>query len=1028
MIYRFDSFELDDQAYTLLRQGHSVRLRRKLFDVLLYLVEHRERVVTNQELLDALWGDENVAPSVVHWTISRLRRALGQSRGSQLPIETIPRRGYRFASALQVDPAGVSRGVSAAPASDAGPIPAGRDVTFVGREAVLQMLSTAFTSAREGAGGLYLLVGEPGIGKSRCALELAARLGPETSVLSANCGGNPSGPPLWPWLQILRACADQEEPGSSLGQQARELLGALQNGAGSGDDRSALARAFGLLDRVRQVLLEVARARPRLVILDDLHDADASSLELLALLVPQLASSSLMLLATLHVPSLDPQRAPDARLLDIRSSAQSIALLPWSRREVAQFVSTMVRSLDSDTLAESIWRRSGGNPLFAQQLLLLHLVRGQGEAPADGVRGNRNLPGDVQDLMRRRLARLPVETASALGAASVIGCSFELALLQRIAEKPASELLAALDPALRIGLLEPDERSSTFAFRHELIRDAIYADLSGADRSRLHGLTGLALEDPAFGAVSPSVLAWHFYCAAPLGHAARAVDHAMRAAHEARRMDAHADEARYCEWALEAQAFDASLDPMRRCELLIALGSARMELGESEVARRHIARAIEIAEARNLPEVLAHAAFALRPSMLLAWLPDTLAQRALEEARRMLPEDAVALRARVGAYLSCIHPYSDDPEQREALLDEALALARASGSAGALFDALRARCQSLIAPDRLEDLLHWSAETEKLAARTGSRTMLLESQSYRYLGLLQSGDMVGANDVLSELTRSTSRLGVGEADWLHRHLEARQEYYAGHLDRASELYLDLRRRSRKTGTTISEFHYTTGMALVHRERGTVSGFWGEFQEVVRLWRSRSPSLCAQSALLLVAQGREREAQAELERVPLEQLRRRPMTPGYLGMLCCVGHAASSLGDRARCERVYEELLPFAERNAVDVIWFALGSVSFYLGLTARALGDPAAARQHFEHATQRNTDFGYRPHAARSRFELARTLAAASDDPRQRQRAGDLLDEIEPDVRKMGLTALLDSIAVLRHSLSADLRSTTKRR
>jgi tetratricopeptide (TPR) repeat protein len=501
----------------------------------------------------------------------------------------------------------------------------------------------------------------------------------------------------------------------------------------------------------------------------------------------------------------------------------------------------------------------------------------------------------------------------------------------------------------------------------------------------------------------------------------------MRAAHEARRMDAHADEARYCEWALEAQAFDENLDPTRRCELLIALGTARTELGESDVARRHIARAIEIAEARNLPAVLAHAAFALRPSMLLAWLPDTLAQRALEEARRTLPEDAVALRARVAAYLSCIHPYGADPGQREDLLDEALALARASGSAGALFDALRARCQSLVGPDRLADLLHWSAETEKLASRTGSRTMLLESQSYRYLGLLQSGDLAGANEVLAELNRSTSKLGVGEADWLHRHLEARQEYYAGHLDRAVELYTDLRRRSRKTGTTITEFHYTTGMAFVHRERGSTGSFWSEFQEVVRLWKSRSPSLCAQSALLLLAQGREREARAELERIPLEQLRRRPMTGGYLGMLCAVGHASAVLGDRERCARVYEELLPFSERNAVDTIWFALGSVSYYLGLLARALGNHDAARQHFEHAVRRNTEFGYRPHAARCRYELAQTLAAA-DDPRLRRRASELLDEIEPDVRKMGLTMLLDGIGALRHLLSAELRSAGKTR
>ena len=242
--------------------------------MLLYLVEHRERVVTNNELLDALWGQEHVAPSVVHWTISRLRRALGQSRGSQLPIETIPRRGYRFASALAVEAGGVPMAMPISTlTSDAGTMPAGRDGTFVGREAVLQMLSSAFASTREGQGGLFLLIGEPGIGKSRCALEFATRLGRDASVWSATCAGNPSAPPLWPWQQVLRACTESE-PEGPLQRQCRELLSALQNRLGGVDDRSALARAFGQLDRTRQLLLELARTRPRLVILDDLHDAD----------------------------------------------------------------------------------------------------------------------------------------------------------------------------------------------------------------------------------------------------------------------------------------------------------------------------------------------------------------------------------------------------------------------------------------------------------------------------------------------------------------------------------------------------------------------------------------------------------------------------------------------------------------------------------------------------------------------------------------------------------------------------------
>jgi len=119
-------------------------------------------------------------------------------------------------------------------------------------------------------------------------------------------------------------------------------------------------------------------------------------------------------------------------------------------------------------------------------------------------------------VLRYRLHELPAEAKAALGEASVIGRTFSLALLQRVTGQSAPLLLAALDPALRAGAIELAEPGE-YAFRNEMSRDAIYSEVSGGERARLHARVGQALEDPTFGAAAPSVLAWPFYCAAPLG-------------------------------------------------------------------------------------------------------------------------------------------------------------------------------------------------------------------------------------------------------------------------------------------------------------------------------------------------------------------------------------------------------------------------------------------------------------------------------------------------------------------------------
>jgi tetratricopeptide (TPR) repeat protein len=478
----------------------------------------------------------------------------------------------------------------------------------------------------------------------------------------------------------------------------------------------------------------------------------------------------------------------------------------------------------------------------------------------------------------------------------------------------------------------------------------------------------------------------------------------MQAAHDARRLAAYTDEVRYREWALEAQAFSDDPSPAQRCELLVALATARTDLGEADVARRHLSRAIEIAEAADLPEPLARAAFVLRSSMLQSGMPDPLALTALEHARRDLPEEARGLRARVASYLSSLPPYSQSPEQRQELLDEALSLARASGDSTSLFDALRARCAALMHPNTLEELLKWANEIDALAERIGSPRMVHESQQYRYVALLQMGQPIDGSDILEKVARSTGKHALREAKWLHRSLQVRHMFYFGRLQRATEQFRQLRTHSGGVRSWISDFHFAIGMALIQLERDSAKEYWSEFLEVTQGWQRSSRTLAALSMRMLLAQGRVAEVRSEIERSAVDVLIRRPVSFGQLGVLSQLSLVMIELGDRERCAALYERMLPYAQLSAVDEFWFSFGSVAYFLGALAAACGDADAARAHLEHALERNQALSYRVQAAWTRYELARTLVASGDS---RARAFALLGEAEQEARSYDLRVLL---------------------
>ncbi len=300
------SWTLDSENFRLSHAGTQVRVEPKVFDFLVLLVVNRDRVMSKTELLDTLWPDEHVGDAVLPRCVAAARKMLGDTRSRQAVIQTLHGRGYRFVA--QTREVGVSAFEDAGRLAEVAvaravsqPNPAPPEEPFVGRDRIIVSLRSALADAVAGKGRLCLLVGEPGIGKTRTSDEVAAVARQRgASVFVGHCIEGEGAPAYWPWLQVLRALAREREGDAivaELGDAAEEILT-----PGTSPD-SALAAAgenarFLLFYRICQALREAARRGPRVIVLDDLHWADTPSLLLLRFAARELADTAILMLGT----------------------------------------------------------------------------------------------------------------------------------------------------------------------------------------------------------------------------------------------------------------------------------------------------------------------------------------------------------------------------------------------------------------------------------------------------------------------------------------------------------------------------------------------------------------------------------------------------------------------------------------------------------------------------------------------------------------------------------------------------------
>jgi predicted ATPase len=375
-------------------------------------------------------------------------------------------------------------------------------------------------------------------------------------------------------------------------------------------------------------------------------------------------------------------------------------------------------------------------------------------------------------VVAERLGRLSDDSRRVLEAAAVLGRDFQLAVLQ-----PAS----GLDPGRLLELLEGAEAARVvievpgglgrWRFAHALVREVLYEGLPAARRIRLHGRAGEALEAVYVADPGPHLaeLAHHVVAAAPGGEqlAARAVRTATAAGRRALELLAWEEAAGLFERALAALELAERPDPQQRCQLLLALGEARMAASEVAAARAAYQQAGELARRIGSPEALARAALGLG-LVVTGGMVDPVEVALLEEALVALGGADSALRARVLARLARALLSTPQVDRRLALSEDAVTLARRLGDPATLAAVLFDRHLAIWASERAEvagERLAVATEVVDLAERIGDRAMALRGRGLRRTDLLELGDLAGFDADLAAAEQTAQELRQLHYQW-----------------------------------------------------------------------------------------------------------------------------------------------------------------------------------------------------------------------------------------------------------------------
>jgi DNA-binding SARP family transcriptional activator/tetratricopeptide (TPR) repeat protein len=946
------------------------------------------------------------------------RRALVEELGIEpsRELQQLERAILRQDTALDRRPAaGRPVGLRAAP-----PAP-----PLVGRKRELSKLLDAFEDALAGRGRLVLVAGEPGIGKSRLADELAVRASARGAVTLFGRAWEAGGAPAyWPWVQALRTHIRAQQSnalreqlgagGSDLAQLLPELRELFPDLPQPPSLESEGAR-FRLFDAVAAFLTNASRVQPLVLVLDDLHAADEPSLLLLQFLLQQLEGSRLLVLAAyrdVDPTPHDPLSTALARLAREPMTSR-IALDGLAEGDVGEFISVTAGIQPEATTVAEIHGETDGNPLFVGEIVRLLAAEGALEVSQRSLR----IPPGIREVIGSRVRRLSEECQNVLILASVLGREFSVDVLGEMSELPRDQLLDVLDEAMteRVVTDVPDA-SGRLRFGHALIRDTLYEELTRARRLRLHPRAADAIETVHAADLEPHLaeLAHHLAIAVPVGDSGKAIDYARRAGDRAATLLAHEEAARLYTLAIETIESHAPTRNTDRCELLLQLGDVLARAGDIASAKETFLKAAEVARTAGMPEQLARAALGYGGRFV--WgraFGDTQLIPLLEEALDGLPEADSELRVRLLSRLSG-GPWRDTlpPQRRVEMSETAVEMARRLGDAATLAYALNGRYSAHWGPEVLADRLAIADELIVVAATAGDSERAYEGHDARFIALLEAGDVRAASVELEAKARLAQELRQPAQFWDLAATRAQLALFEGRFEEAESQMreaVELGRSALARGAN-AQLAFDLQLYALRREQGRLEEVVDRVERAVDDYPA-NPVWRFLRADVLAELDRGDEARAAFEALAADDFRV-DFEEEWLFSLSVLPDVCGYLEDMERAQVLYGLLRPYARRNAAMPPELCRGSVSRGLGILAAVLARWDDATRHFEDALEMNADMGTRPWLAHTQYDFAGALLRR-EAPGDRERARELATAARSVARELRMDALAAKVDTL---------------
>jgi DNA-binding CsgD family transcriptional regulator len=879
----------------------------------------------------------------------------------------------------------------------------GSGSAFIGRAPELAVLAAQISAAGRGQGAVVLVGGEPGIGKTRLCEEAAARAAAAGMPCVRSRAIQDEGcPPYWMFRQVVRDITTIHEPNEA---QRADLTVIAPGPRSRGVPPDAAAeRRFQIFESVREFLVDAASDAGLLVVLDDVHWADAPSLRLMRHLATGIGASRLVMLATYRDTETGGRDELGAFLAALaREDAVSrIRLTGLSQDDVARQLTSVTGTQVAPDLAAAIGRRTHGNPFFVAELGRLL------DAGPDG------LPEAVRDTVRVRLGALTPGCRAVLCVAAVLGASIDPAAVAAVMQRDVADVLTVLDEAAAAGIVGP---GGGWHFGHDLIRDTARAELPTADRLATHARMADHLRGRA--GTSPAVVAYHLLESLPVGDPALAARWAELAAEEAMTQLAWEDAVAFYTRALRAAADQVATGhgatghgatdhgatghgAAERCRLLRGLGLAQLRSFDLAAGSSTLRAAASAARAAGDPRLTGEVALAMEGFTDPAWV--TLGKQLCDEALAGLPADDSPLRARLLARRAAEATYQWEPEAGP-LSEQALAMAERTGDPQALRSALRARQQARGGPDGVLDRVGLGTRMLALGVADSDDDAVLWGRLWRVDAFAQLGRINDADAELTLLAPTVARLRSPGPDWHLRRSQAALAFGRGEFGYArllAEESLRLAAHGHENMRTLAAAMLIRLNAITGRDE------W--LEPSLDDFRWSPPFGMVMRALWHLTLGRRGEARRYYQ--PGDALGR---VPGirYLITYASLAELAAAFGDRETAGQVHRSLLPYADLFVCSGAGLTMidGSARRYLGLTATALGRLDEAVRHLREAVAANEREGLAACAALATADLARVLV-------RRARTGDRSEAAALAVSAAASAERLGMLPLLRDARS----------